>query len=199
MANPPSRRTSSSISSPYSTTNYVLPISDNPQFQLQTPQLTNLTRLVNSAKFFLKKPHAFPFLLSIFLLLTWVSLRLQRLQHPKTNFQNLEMPLSGAVKDQDANLMRFPSTSPTFAKDNRGWLIDPVSVALEAGIRGGATICASVHVGEIKPQSLRGNHRHHFCNETFIIWGAKTLFRLQFWLHLRLEEDEYWLLRSIGF
>lgn len=39
--------------------------------------------------------------------------------------------------------------------------------------------CASVHVGEIRPGGMRGNHRHHGCNETFIIWGAKTAFRLE--------------------
>lgn len=45
---------------------------------------------------------------------------------------------------------------------------------------GGAQSCVSTHVGEIRPGGVRGNHRHHFCNETFIIWGAKTKFRV--WL-----------------
>ncbi|KAM7270669.1 hypothetical protein ACFE04_029883 [Oxalis oulophora] len=44
---------------------------------------------------------------------------------------------------------------------------------------GGATSCASAHIGEIKPRTMRGNHRHHTCNETIVIWGAKTLFRLE--------------------
>ncbi|CAK9150178.1 unnamed protein product [Ilex paraguariensis] len=39
--------------------------------------------------------------------------------------------------------------------------------------------CASVHVGEIRPGGVRGNHRHHTCNETLVIWGAKTVFRLE--------------------
>ena len=43
---------------------------------------------------------------------------------------------------------------------------------------GGAVSCASVHVGEIRPGGVRGNHRHHGCNETFIIWGAETAFRV---------------------
>ena len=43
---------------------------------------------------------------------------------------------------------------------------------------GGAAMCVSIHVGEIKPGELRGNHRHHTCNETFVIWGAKTRFRV---------------------
>ncbi|KAK4381975.1 protein ZINC INDUCED FACILITATOR-LIKE 1 [Sesamum angolense] len=45
--------------------------------------------------------------------------------------------------------------------------------------RRGAVSCASVHLGEIRPGTLRGNHRHHTCNETFVIWGAKTVFRLE--------------------
>lgn len=36
-----------------------------------------------------------------------------------------------------------------------------------------------MHAGEIRPGGVRGNHRHHFCNETFIIWGATTKFRLE--------------------
>ncbi|OIW09496.1 hypothetical protein TanjilG_14126 [Lupinus angustifolius] len=43
----------------------------------------------------------------------------------------------------------------------------------------GAVTCASLHVGEIRPGKLRGNHRHHDCNETFVIWGAATKFRLE--------------------
>lgn len=47
-------------------------------------------------------------------------------------------------------------------------------------ITGGAVNCASVHLGEIRPGGVRGNHRHYTCNETFFIWGAKTLFRVCF-------------------
>lgn len=43
---------------------------------------------------------------------------------------------------------------------------------------GGAVSCKSAHVGEIRPGAMRGNHRHHSCNETFVIWGAKTIFRV---------------------
>ncbi|KAM7260223.1 hypothetical protein ACFE04_015964 [Oxalis oulophora] len=50
-----------------------------------------------------------------------------------------------------------------------------MSVSLSCG----AVSCASVHVGQIRPGTMRGNHRHHNCNETFVIWGAKTLFRLE--------------------
>lgn len=45
-------------------------------------------------------------------------------------------------------------------------------------VTGGAASCVSIHVGEIKPGGLRGNHRHHTCNETFVLWGAKTRFRV---------------------
>ncbi|GKD89856.1 RmlC-type cupin [Tanacetum coccineum] len=83
-------------------------------------------------------------------------------------------------QDQEANVIRFKSNFPSkIAKDNRGWLLDPVSIALASGIKGGALVCNSIHVGEIKPGRYRGNHRHHSCNETFLIWGGRTLFRLE--------------------
>lgn len=40
--------------------------------------------------------------------------------------------------------------------------------------------CVSLHVGEIQPGALRGNHRHYTLNETFVIWGAETKFRVCF-------------------
>ncbi|KAL3533312.1 hypothetical protein ACH5RR_006833 [Cinchona calisaya] len=178
MANPPSRRTSSYFSSVYSN-NYLLPVSDGNQFQSQTPQTTRVTRIVNSVKLFLKKPHAFPFLLSIFLFLTWASLRIQHHQHPGSNFNNLQLEMNNGGKDHDANLVRFHSLSSPIVKDKRGWFINPISLALHAGISGGAINCASVHIGEIRAGGVRGNHRHHSCNETFVIWGAKTLFRVE--------------------
>ncbi|XP_020970841.1 uncharacterized protein LOC107623152 isoform X1 [Arachis ipaensis] len=77
-----------------------------------------------------------------------------------------------------ANLVRFSSSVPSFvAKDTRGWLLDPISLARASGILGGALTCASVHIGEIRPGRLRGNHRHHDCNETFVLWGALIKFR----------------------
>ncbi|GMP26081.1 hypothetical protein CsSME_00002675 [Camellia sinensis var. sinensis] len=37
----------------------------------------------------------------------------------------------------------------------------------------GAVNCASLHLREIRPGTLRENHRHYTCNETFVIWGVK--------------------------
>lgn len=54
-----------------------------------------------------------------------------------------------------------------------------MAAARDAGLPGGALVCLSLHVGQIHPGGLRGNHRHHTCNETFVIWGAKTKFRLE--------------------
>ncbi|CAI9787476.1 unnamed protein product [Fraxinus pennsylvanica] len=174
MANP--RRIS------YSNSNQ-LPISDpsNP-FQSQTPQTA--ATLLNSLKFFLKKPHAVPFLLSFFLFLTWVSLRFQRYSsnpsfHQSPYDSNRVALHGGSDKYSDANIVKFPSSSSVVMKDKRGWLINPVSLALDASITGGASFCASVHLGEIRPGGMRGNYRHHTCNETFVIWGAKTVFRLE--------------------
>lgn len=98
-------------------------------FQSQT-----LTRM----KFFLKKPHAFPFLLSIFLFLAWISLRF----HSSSQQQKWTSGIAGeeAVdEDGKANLVRFTSSSSSsspIAKDKRGWLLDPLSVANKAGISG---------------------------------------------------------------
>ncbi|XP_057767361.1 uncharacterized protein LOC130987731 [Salvia miltiorrhiza] len=165
---------------------YPLPISDPipnsiPQFQPQTPQAAST--VLNSLKIFLKKPHAFPFLLSIFCLLAWVSLRLQH-RHSHQPFRQspytvLNDKNGGYSKDSSGNLVKFSSVSSPVTKDKRGWLIDPISAALDYGVSGGAVSCASVHVGEIRPGTLRGNHRHHTCNETFVIWGAKTVLRLE--------------------
>ncbi|XP_071724650.1 uncharacterized protein [Rutidosis leptorrhynchoides] len=120
----------------------------------------------------LKKPQSLPFLLSVFVLLTWVSLRLQYQPSSHQEWSQLD--------DSNTNLVRFkPGFPSTIAKDKRGWLLNPVSLALDSAIKGGAVSCVSVHVGEIRPGSMRGNHRHHTCNETFVIWGAKTLFRLE--------------------
>ncbi|KAE8125065.1 hypothetical protein FH972_019902 [Carpinus fangiana] len=126
---------------------------------------------------YLKKPQAFPFLLSVFLLLTWLSLRLQH----SSNFSAPSFDNKWSKEDDTkANLVRFSSGFPsTLAKDNRGWSLNPISLALHSGISGGAVTCTSVHLGEIRPGAVRGNHRHYTCNETFVIWGAKTKFRLE--------------------
>uniref|UniRef100_J3L535 Uncharacterized protein n=1 Tax=Oryza brachyantha TaxID=4533 RepID=J3L535_ORYBR len=131
--------------------------------------------LPSSLLYFLKRPASFPFLLSLFVLLTWISLRFH---HPSPSAP-LHRP--SVVHDPQANLVRFPAELyPTpIAADGRGWLLDPVAAARDAGLPGGALVCLSLHVGQIQPGGLRGNHRHHTCNETFVIWGARTKFRLE--------------------
>ncbi|OQU87729.1 hypothetical protein SORBI_3003G330200 [Sorghum bicolor] len=132
--------------------------------------------VASSLLHFLKRPASFPFLLSLFVLLTWLSLRFHHPSPPPS--------LGGrpsVVHDPQANLVRFPAElHPTpIARDGRGWLLDPVAAARDAGLPGGALVCLLLHVGQIQPGGLRGNHRHHTCNETFVIWGAKTKFRLE--------------------
>lgn len=142
-------------------------------FQSQTQSSSSLSSL----KHLLKKPHALPFLLLLLLLLTWVSLRLQY----SSRFRHQQLG-QDAHRDDDskANLVRFKSGLPSaIVKDKRGWLLDPVSLALQFGVRGGAVSCSQVHIGEIRRGGIRGNHRHYSCNETFVIWGAKTKFRLE--------------------
>ncbi|XP_020219842.1 uncharacterized protein LOC109802851 [Cajanus cajan] len=135
-------------------------------------QTTSLQQIRPSLiTWFLQRPHSIPFVLALFLFLAWISLRVQRAAHT--------LPRSSASdrRDAAASLVRFlPSRA---AKDNRGWLFDPVALALASGLKGGAVTCASLHVGEIRPGKFRGNHRHHDSNETFLIWGAATRFRLE--------------------
>ncbi|TKY62792.1 hypothetical protein E2542_SST12651 [Spatholobus suberectus] len=131
---------------------------------------------------FLQRPHSIPFVLAVFLFLAWISLRVQRVSHA---------PPHSSDRDTTANLVRLvPSRA---AKDSRGWLFDPIALALASGISGGAVTCASLHVGEIRPGKLRGNHRHHDCNETFLIWGAATRFRLE-----NSEEDNGYAEVTLG-
>ncbi|WOK96780.1 hypothetical protein Cni_G05487 [Canna indica] len=147
---------------------------------------------LSSVAVFLKRPSAFPLLFSVFVLLTWLFLRLEHPVSPglrsyissstsSSSFssQSAARSLNGA--DSEANLVRFSAVEipSRIARDWRGWLMDPVKAAREAGLRGQALKCASVHVGQIQPGGVRGNHRHHTCNETFILWGADTKFRLE--------------------
>ncbi|OMO77570.1 RmlC-like jelly roll [Corchorus capsularis] len=97
-----------------------------------------------------------------------------------SSFSSQWVPDPGRDEDSKANLFRFKSGLPSpILKDKRGWLLNPVSLALHLGLKGGALSCASVHLGEIQPGGVRGNHRHYTCNETFVIWGAKTKFRVE--------------------
>ncbi|GAB2295641.1 hypothetical protein Dimus_029796 [Dionaea muscipula] len=139
----------------------------------QTHQSISLSSLSN----LLKKPHAVPFLLIIFLFLTWVSLRIQR--SPSSGFSAIPRDPQkwGTDDDMRPNLVKLLPAQ--LVKDKRGWLLNPIASAFELGISGGAVTCASIHVGEIRPGGIRGNHRHFACNETLIIWGAKTRFRLE--------------------
>ncbi|XP_021749124.1 uncharacterized protein LOC110714879 [Chenopodium quinoa] len=141
--------------------------SDN-SFQFQSNSLSSILNL-------LKKPQAFPVLLLIFLFLTWVSLKFHNPSHFSPVLQNPQR--WSKEEDFKANLVRFLPSK--LAKDKRGWLLNPVSAANDAGINGGALFCATVHVGEIRPGGIRGNHRHYTSNETFIIWGAHIKFRLE--------------------
>ncbi|KAM7517983.1 hypothetical protein LguiB_016945 [Lonicera macranthoides] len=176
MANP--RRSSYSSSTINNHQISIPPPSDNNSTNSTSNLLLFQSQTLTRMKFFLKKPHAFPFLLSIFLFLAWISLRFHSYSHQQKWTSSIARE---EVLDEDgkANLVRFTSSSSSIAKDKRGWLLDPLSVANNAGISGGALTCASLHVGEIRPGSMRGNHRHHTCNETFLIWGAKTKFRLE--------------------
>ncbi|KAK7841634.1 hypothetical protein CFP56_015125, partial [Quercus suber] len=114
----------------------------------------------------------------IFLFLTWLSLKLQHSNSrfsPPT-FARAQQTLNHHNYEDDAKagIVTFPSGFPSpLAKD---------TCEFDGGVclfTGGAVTCASLHLGEIRPGALRGNHRHHTCNETLVIWGAKTKYRLE--------------------
>ncbi|KAI3862819.1 hypothetical protein MKW98_008659 [Papaver atlanticum] len=159
--------------------------SNNPTLSLENPSQQQTQSLsLSSIIIFFKRPHAFPILLSVFLFLTWVSLRLQHFHHyysPQQQQQTQDtQKWSRAGEDDKANLVRFSSDFPSkITKDKRGWMLDPVSIARAVGLPGGAVSCSSVHVGEIRPGGMRGNHRHYTCNETFVIWGGEVKYRLE--------------------
>lgn len=97
---------------------------------------------------FLKKPHAFPFLLTIFLFLTWLSLKLQHSSHyfssPFSRSQQALFTHHTLEDDAKVNLVRFSSGFPSpLAKDNRGWILDPIALALRSNLLGMPTILSS--------------------------------------------------------
>ncbi|XP_057468468.1 uncharacterized protein LOC130757682 [Actinidia eriantha] len=170
---------------------YSIVVSEPFQAPTQSPSTTT-RRILNSVKLLLKKPHGLPFVLSLLVLLTWVSLRLQHSASahfsspPHLNLNNNKWTTNTPTRpnhdkdDDKVNLLRFYASYPSpITKDKRGWLLNPFSLPLHASISGGAVNCASLHLGEIRPGGVRGNHRHYTCNETFLIWGAKTIFRLE--------------------
>lgn len=74
---------------------------------------------------FLQRPHSIPILLAIFLFLAWISLRVQLVYHT---------PPHSSHRDALVNLVRFHASH--VAKDNRGWLFDPIVLALDSGLSG---------------------------------------------------------------
>ncbi|KAL5138607.1 Protein RETICULATA, chloroplastic [Glycine soja] len=94
------------------------------------------------------------------------------LQHASYSYA----PPHSSHSDIRANLIRFDASK--VAKDKHGWIFDPITLALASGISSGAVTCGSLHMGEIRVGNKRANQRHHICNETFLIWGATTKFRM---------------------
>ncbi|GMN67458.1 hypothetical protein TIFTF001_036522, partial [Ficus carica] len=113
--------------------------SENPLSQLhsQSSSSSRVSLCYLSLLHFLKKPHAFPFLLSVFLLLTWLFLRIQRSPHFSADSSRLRHShrQRSQFDDSQANLRRFTSGFPSLiANDKRGWLLNPVSLALDSGL-----------------------------------------------------------------
>eukprot|EP00271_Cylindrocystis_brebissonii_P004438 TRINITY_DN16093_c0_g1_i1.p1 TRINITY_DN16093_c0_g1~~TRINITY_DN16093_c0_g1_i1.p1 ORF type:complete len:226 (+),score=12.33 TRINITY_DN16093_c0_g1_i1:184-861(+) len=82
--------------------------------------------------------------------------------------------------DDDVRLVRLKVSTDKVLdprQDKRGWMLDPIKAATDAGLTGGSRDCTQVHIGEIRAGNMRGNHRHRYCNETIILWGAKQRIR----------------------
>jgi len=71
--------------------------------------------------------HSIPFVLAFFLFLAWISLSLQRASYSY-------VPPHSSHTDIRANLVRFGVSE--VAKDKRGWIFDPIALALASGISG---------------------------------------------------------------
>ncbi|KAH1253590.1 Phospholipase D delta [Glycine max] len=69
--------------------------------------------------------HSIPFVLAFFLFLAWISLSLQRASYSY-------VPPHSSHTDIRANLVRFGVSE--VAKDKRGWIFDPIALALASGI-----------------------------------------------------------------
>ncbi|KAL4203425.1 hypothetical protein AMTRI_Chr01g127830 [Amborella trichopoda] len=131
-----------------------------------------------------RKTHLFPLVLLFLFFIFWVLIRTPPIwfslsNQPQEQHRPILVELSKRKSGVSDNFIAYSSATHSnfFFNDRRGWLLNPVTAARESGLSGGALDCRSVHVGEIRPGGVRGNHRHHNCSETFIIWGAKTLFR----------------------
>ncbi|GLT43738.1 hypothetical protein SLA2020_176690 [Shorea laevis] len=134
--------------------------SNENQFQTQTS--SSLSFLTH----FLKKPQALPFLFSRLLLLTWLFLKLQP-SSPSHGFLRTHEKWS-QDNDLKANLVRFKAGFPfSITRDKRGWLLNPITLALNFGVKGGAVSCASVHLGEIRPD-MTINYNNSSTN--FNVW-----------------------------
>jgi hypothetical protein len=115
------------------------------QIPTQTPPFpaaaaaSSSSSLPSSLLHFLKRPASVPFLLCIFLLLTWISLRF----HQPAPSASLRRPT--VAHDPQANHVRYPpALYPTpIAADGRGWLLDPVAAARDAGLPGESSCIAS--------------------------------------------------------
>lgn len=90
----------------------------------------------------LKKPQAFPLLLSFFLFLTWITLRLQHSSHLSSHAKSHHHPDSEVLDGDDkVNLIRFDTASISpVRKDDRGWLLDPVTLARDSQLHGSSLL-----------------------------------------------------------
>ncbi|GLT65166.1 hypothetical protein SLA2020_376140 [Shorea laevis] len=104
--------------------------------------------------------------------------------NPKRNSYSNENPFQTQTSSSLSSLTHFLKKSQAFpfllsTLLLLTWLLNPITLVLNFGVKGGAVSCASIHLSEIRPGGVRGNHRHYTCNDTFVIWGVKTKLRLE--------------------
>ncbi|KAG0471730.1 hypothetical protein HPP92_016276 [Vanilla planifolia] len=119
---------------PIQTDGNVLPFDHHPPPQLTTTSLSFASLL--------RKPSALLLPFSLLLLFTWLFLRLPRpLISSSSHFSSSgSRERSQIGMDADANLARF-SVNSLISRDRRGWLLDPIRISYDAGIRGFVPNC----------------------------------------------------------
>ncbi|GMY19938.1 hypothetical protein FCV25MIE_15177 [Fagus crenata] len=136
--------------------------SDSPIFQNPSSHADSTSsRIIH----FLKKPHAFPFLLTIFLFLTWLSLKLQHSSHyfspPFSRSQQALFTHHTLEDDAKVNLVRFSFGFPSpLTKDNKGWILNPIALALRSNLLGNAKVPIAMDDSPLLPLALGLAHYH---------------------------------------
>ena len=92
-------------------------------------------------------------------------------------------PLHGLPIQDKATVHVFPKDFDpehgTLGDDDRGFMLAPLS-QLPKWYKGGRLQTGvDFHIGSIKPNVVRGNHRHYQKTELIMVWGCEAKWRLE--------------------